>query len=166
MTRARTISSGSPVGSVISFAGASAPTDWLLCDGATVSRTEYASLFSIIGTTYGVGNGSTTFNLPNLKGRTVVGVDAAQTEFDALGETGGAKTHTLTVDQMPSHQHNTGGSPGIYRNYIGSGSSHAFLGANTSTTVSDPYNTSFTGGGQAHNNLQPYIVMNYIIKVA
>lgn len=92
-------------GMISQYAGATSPNGWLICDGSAVSRTTYSSLFTAIGTTYGTGNGSTTFNLPNLKGRVVVGVDAAQTEFDALGETGGAKTHTLTVAEMPSHTH-------------------------------------------------------------
>jgi microcystin-dependent protein len=78
------------------FAGSTAPTGWLLCDGTAVSRTTYSDLFAITSTTYGVGDGSTTFNLPNLKGRVPVGLDTSQTEFDVLGETGGAKTHTLT----------------------------------------------------------------------
>src|SRR5690606_11752046 len=75
------------------------------CDGSAVSRTDYADLFEVIGTSYGVGDGSTTFNLPNLQGRVPVGLDTGQTEFNALGKTGGAKTHTLTIDQMPSHSH-------------------------------------------------------------
>lgn len=97
--------SGSPTGAVTQFAGSAAPTGWLLCDGTAVSRATYADLFAAIGTTYGAGNGSTTFNLPNLKGRVPVGRDSADTSFDVLGETGGAKTHTLTVTEMPSHTH-------------------------------------------------------------
>jgi microcystin-dependent protein len=75
------------------FAGASAPAGWLVCDGAAVSRTTYAELFNVIGTTWGAGNGSTTFNLPDMRGRTTFGRDTAQTEFNALAESGGAKTH-------------------------------------------------------------------------
>ena len=85
-----------PAGSIIASAATSTPTGWLLCDGSAVSRTTYSSLFSAISTTYGSGNGTTTFNLPNLKGRIIVGLDASQTEFDTLGETGGAKAHTHT----------------------------------------------------------------------
>lgn len=97
-----------PAGVVVPFAGSSAPTGYLMCDGATVSRTTYADLFAAIGTTFGAGDGSTTFALPNLKGRVVVGVDAGQTEFDTLGETGGAKTHTLTSTEIPAHTHSDG----------------------------------------------------------
>ena len=84
-----------------------APTNWLICNGAAISRTTYANLFAVIGTVYGVGDGSTTFNIPNLKGKVVVGFNSAETEFDALGETGGAKTHTLTSAQsgVPAHTH-------------------------------------------------------------
>jgi len=177
-----------PSGMHAPFAGSTAPVGWLLSDGSAVSRTTYSGLFAAIGTTYGIGDNSTTFNLPNLKGRAVVGVDAAQTEFDALGETGGAKTHTLTESQMPSHTHiqdqhthiQNAHSHGIQRNSLqaNSGGSAAIYGlqVNTGTDVSTtqsviPTNQNTTatnqntGGGGAHNNLQPYIAMNYIIKV-
>ncbi len=81
------------------------PIGYLVCDGTAVSRTTYASLFSVISTAYGIGNGTTTFNLPNIKGNVVVGRDSGQTEFDVLGETGGAKTHSLSVAEMPAHTH-------------------------------------------------------------
>lgn len=97
-----------PAGVIVPFAGSSAPTGYLVCDGAAVSRTTYADLFAAIGTTYGAGDGSTTFALPNLKGRVVVGVDAGQSEFDTLGETGGAKTHTLDSTEIPAHTHSEG----------------------------------------------------------
>ena len=63
----------------------------MICDGRAVSRSDYSELFAVIGTTYGSGDGSTTFNLPNLKGRVPVGKDSSQTEFDTIGETGGSK---------------------------------------------------------------------------
>jgi microcystin-dependent protein len=85
-----------PVGTVISTALSATISGWLLCDGSNVSRTTYAGLFAAIGTTYGSGDGSTTFGIPNLKGKVPVGLDATQTEFDTLGETGGAKAHTHT----------------------------------------------------------------------
>lgn len=144
-----------PVGAVFPFAGASAPEGYLLCDGAAVSRATYAALFAIIGEAYGAGDGSTTFNLPNLKGRVAVGRDAAQTEFDTLAETGGAKTHTLTTDEIPSHTHP------IKRNTAAS--SYGFT-YNSSGSGGDTAESNATGGGQAHNNLQPYLVLNYIIR--
>lgn len=154
-------SSSEAIGLVNAFAGTTAPGGWLLCDGAEVSRTTYSALFTVIGTAYGAGNGTSTFNLPNLKGRVPVGRDAAQTEFDVLGETGGAKAHTLTVAEIPSHVHDqyvtaaTGGGTGIRKDYVGDGTSQAYPQGIT---------TGGTGGGGAHNNLQPYVVTNYIIK--
>jgi len=152
-------SNGVVIGSVQMFAGSVAPSGYLICDGSAISRTTYSALYNVISTTYGVGDGSTTFNLPNLKGRMPVGFDLSQTEFDTLGETGGAKTHTLTVEQMPSHNHAVQGyvrtdydANDIFSNYQGL------------DTGSNAYGTNYTGGGMAHNNLQPYLVMNYIIK--
>jgi len=160
-----------PAGTINMFGGSSAPTGWLICNGNAVSRTTYSSLFSIIGTTYGTGDGSTTFNLPNLKGKVVVGLDSGDTSFDVLGETGGAKTHTLTTAEMPSHTHvqnshshtNYGaliprGTGGNFRELTVSPGSNNVNSGSTTAVNQD------TGGGLAHNNLQPYITLNYIIK--
>lgn len=151
------IGENSPTGMISLFAGSTAPTGWLICDGTAVSRTTYADLFTAIGTTYGTGDGSTTFNLPNLKGRVPVGLDSTDTSFDALGETGGEKTHTLLEAEMPSHTHKLG--------IAGTSGSSTYLITNyTTATRAELGSTGSTGGGGAHNNLQPYIVMNYIIK--
>lgn len=150
------ISQAAPVASIHAYGGSTAPTGWLICDGSAVSRTTYAALFAIIGTTYGAGNGSTTFNLPDLRGKIPVGRDSGQTEFDVLGETGGAKTHTLSTTEIPSHQHSYGPT----------GSSGAFgMVDSVSASSSGLRQTGFTGGGAAHNNLQPYQVINYIVKI-
>lgn len=152
---------GTPAGLVTSYAGSTAPTGWLLCDGSAISRVTYASLFAVIATQYGAGDGSTTFNVPNVKGRIPVGLDGAQTEFDILGETGGAKTHLLTAAEsgLPAHSHSINNllvSPGTGSSgpYGGGG------GTPSSTSTAGPANAS-----SPHNNLQPYIVFNYIIKV-
>src|SRR5690606_25698816 len=88
----------------VPYAGASAPTGWLLCDNTLHDPADHPVLFALIGTTYG-GDGVTTFGVPNLKGRVPAGLDAAQSEFNTLGEVGGAKTHTLTTGESPSHTH-------------------------------------------------------------
>lgn len=95
-----------PTGTVVSYAKNAAPTGWLLCDGSAVSRTTYAALFSVIGTTYGTGNGSTTFNLPNLVNRMVVGSGSSY----AIAATGGEATHKLTVAELAQHDHTFTGS--------------------------------------------------------
>ena len=99
-----------PAGVITQYGGSTAPTGWLLCQGQAISRTNplYTRLFTAISTNYGIGDGSTTFNVPNLQGRIPVGKDATQTEFDVLAETGGTKTSTLTTANMPSHQHGVG----------------------------------------------------------
>lgn len=101
---------GTPIGSVFQYASDTIPNKYLLCNGQAVSRTEYSKLFAIIGTTYGAGDGSTTFNIPNLKTRVAVGKDSSNSSFASLGQTGGATTHTLTTAQMPSHSHTFTGS--------------------------------------------------------
>lgn len=152
-----------PVGCIVPFTSDTVPENWLLCNGSAVSRTEYDLLFSIIGTSYGVGDGSTTFNLPNLKGRVAVGKDSTQTEFDNLGETGGEKTHTLTIDEMPSHDH-TNEHYVVGTNARGYSSWEENIASGSGASYKATASTNLQGGGQAHNNLQPYQVTNYIIK--
>lgn len=150
-----------PIGTIAPFGGTSDPSYWLICDGRAVSRTDYASLFSVIGTTYGAGDGSTTFNIPDLRGRVAVGVGNSGAEGATThlrGQTGGEEKHTLTVNEMPSHTHGGWGESGDTANW----------------QIVDGHNTAFnrytgnsaTGGGQPHNNMQPYVVTNYIIKYA
>jgi microcystin-dependent protein len=150
-----------PPGSITMFAGSSAPEGYLLCQGQAVSRSTYSDLFAVIGTTYGSGDNSTTFNVPNLEGRVPVGLDTSQTEFNVLGETGGAKTHTLTSGEMPSHVHDqyVTASPGGYID-----GRESWTGDKLVAPYPSGITTGSSGGGGAHNNLQPYIVLNYIIK--
>ena len=191
-----------PIGSVTAFAGATAPSGWLLCAGQTVSRTQYSGLFLTIGTTYGAGDGSTTFALPDLRGRVIAGEDdmggtaanrltsgGAGINGIVLGATGGAETVTLTTAQMPSHTHTQNAHNHtqdahshqvneIAHPWAGQTGSGFRLDVVTSTlnggwsavSSAQPAISSVvatnqnTGGGGAHNNTQPTIVLNYIIK--
>lgn len=211
-----------PSGSITQYGGSSAPTGWMLCDGSQVAIASFTALYNVLtssGTVFPFGAntngsgaaGSTHFRLPNFKGRVPVGLDSTQTEFDAMGEIGGAKTHPLTVAQLPAHTHtvtqidagghtHTVNPAGDHTHDVPSRSSsstanHSHGGVrlaespSTGTTngtiatvsagshghtMSDPGNhshsVSVSGGGNgsssgdAHNNLQPYITINYIIK--
>lgn len=94
-----------PSGFITMYGGSTAPTGYLLCQGQAVSRATYAALFAIIGTTYGAGDGSTTFNLPNFQGKFPVGQLAADPDFGTLGQTGGSKSFTLSAANLPTHVH-------------------------------------------------------------
>jgi microcystin-dependent protein len=166
-----------PTGSVQSYAGSSAPTGWLLCFGQNVSRTTYADLFAVVSTTYGAGDGSTTFGLPDLRGRVPAGLDnmggsdAGRLDWaNTLGTSGGTQTHTLTSAEsgLPAHSHTTKTISNLANN---NGMWH-----NNADTVAG--GDGSTGGGlitvaqnaaanasSAHNNMQPTLLLNYIIKV-
>jgi microcystin-dependent protein len=168
-------------GAIIAFAGEIPPEGYALCDGTELNRVTDAVLFGVIGTTYGPGDGSTTFNTPNVKGRVLVGADPAQAEFDVLGETGGEKTHTLTDDEMPVHTHvqnahnhaellqsgNLAPAQGVYVTVTDGGSTRMALRSTGAAPTLGTSNTTATnqdaGGDDPHNNLQPYLVINYAI---
>lgn len=144
-----------PVGSMLDWSTNTAPNGWLLCDGSVVSRSMYNDLFAVVGTTFGSGDGSSTFNLPDFKGKVSVGRDSEDIDFNSIGKTGGAKTHTLTISEMPEHTHSLGIT------------TEAVEDEQNQRTVWKPgsgQNTGSTGGGNPHNNLQPYLVVNKIIK--
>jgi microcystin-dependent protein len=242
-----------PSGMVSPFAGSSAPSGWLLCDGSAVSRTTYATLFGVVSTTYGVGDGSTTFNLPNLQGEVPVGKKAATSlgtatisiatpavvtdtghglsngqliyftttgalptgvvantryyvrnttantfnlsstptgavintsgsqsgthtlfsaDFADLGFGSGSVSQSLTIAELASHTHGPGvstrfhgGNTSTSRTRFAAGSSGGFaFQSGTQSDLQESSATAATGSGLAHNNLQPYIVLNYIIK--
>ena len=150
-----------PIGAVVSYTGLNAPIGWLICDGRAISRTTYANLFAIIGTQYGAGDGSTTFNIPNLKGKVVVGLDGNDTDFNTIGKTSGEKKHTLTIDEIPSHTH---GVPQSHPYNYNSDSHYTLVRQSYDHETEYNVDTSAAGGGQAHNNMPPYQVQNYIIK--
>ena len=152
-----------PVGVVLPYVASNSPNGWLNCQGQELYRGDYPNLFAVIGTTYGAGNGSTTFNLPNLAGRVVVGQGSGSGLTPrSMGATGGAETHTLTSQEMPSHTHTVANTVQI-------------TGFNTLTEADNSPNeldlvhsqsttSSSAGDGEAHNNMQPFAVLNYIIK--
>lgn len=200
-----------PAGIVMTYGGATAPQGWLLCDGAAVSRSAYATLFGVIGTTYGAGDGSTTFNLPDLSGRVAIG----PSQSHALASTGGTTTETLLESNLPVHTHevpqhghdndivvsmpslsHSVTQPGYTYNspnsrthrtpsskttshYTNTGTATASNSAAlviadhpptaciTSGSVEDCGALSsgtFQGGGGSHDNMQPYLSVNYIIS--
>lgn len=159
-----------PTGAIMPYAGASAPTGYLFCDGDAVSRATYSDLFGIIGVTYGAGDGSTTFALPDLRGRVIAGQDdmggssannLTDAQADQLGGTLGSETHTLTTTELPAHTH--GGLTDIDPNG-GDGGSASDPGLDYVTSNGAGTVSGSTGGGGAHNNVQPTFILNYIIK--
>lgn len=163
-------------GMVMPYAGSTAPSGWLMCYGQAVSRTTYSALYAICGTTYGAGDGSTTFNVPDLRGRVVAGWDSmggtsanrltnqsGGINGDGIGNTGGTELQALTVAQLPAHTHGAGsytvngatGSGGGGLNGSGSVDPTSFSVSGTSGS---------TGSGDGHNNVQPTMILNYIIK--
>ena len=143
-----------PVGSVTAFAGATAPASWLLCYGQAVSRTTYATLFSVIGTTYGAGDGTTTFTVPDMRGRAVAGLDnmggtdAGRLSIaNTLGTTAGAETVTLTSAQsgVPAHSHANTAS------FTGTAASHNHTQDAHGHGISDPTHAhSIADPGHSH----------------
>jgi microcystin-dependent protein len=184
---------GVPVGCIMPFAGIIAPAGWLWCDGSAVSRTAYSDLFGVISSLYGAGDGSTTFNVPDMRGRVPVcqdnmsgntpagAGDGGRLAAGAMAGSGGSETTTLTAAQMPSHNHATtaagnhahlvAGSNLIQHKYPSSSEGLQAAGNGTRTTGSamdaagnHTHPISNTGGGAAHPNMPPYLLMNYIIK--
>ena len=162
-----------PAGVVVPYAGAAAPSGWLLCDGAAVSRAAKAALFAAIGTTFGAGDGSTTFNIPDLRGRAPFGRDnmggTAANRLTAagsgitgttLGAAGGAETVALTEAQLASHGH-TGSHNGLA---VRGGSGGGFSGSDQWDGTTPTISAAATGSGAAHQNTPPALVLNFIIK--
>ena len=150
-----------PTGILLPYARTASPDGWLLCPGQEISRETYSNLFIVIGDSYGIGDGSTTFNLPDLRGRMPMGRDnmggksaerVAHSAADRLGGNAGEETHQLSMDELPSRNaysghtnrgHGQSGGPFSYVNHV---------------------NTDTIGDDQPHNNMPPYLSLNYIIK--
>ena len=176
-------------GFILSFGGGTAPSGWLECNGQAVSRSTYSDLFAIVGTIYGAGDGSTTFNVPDLQGRVIMGeggntVGRTPADLESVGDTGGSQTATLVVDNLPSHSHQTfapgsailGLGPFSGRCTAGqsnrvqldrggySGRGCRSGGGSFFSVASVTNNTGTAGAGTAHNNIQPSTVIMYLIK--
>jgi microcystin-dependent protein len=145
-----------PAGAVTAFAGATAPAGWLLCVGGVGNRTTLAALFAVVGTTYGAGDGTTTFGLPDFRGRVLVGLDAAQPDFDALGETGGNKGTILQQSNLPANTIVDALTSSSNTDFGVKFSSIAAYTAKSQTIIG--------ASGVAFSNLPPYAVANYIIS--
>lgn len=162
-----------PIGAVVPFWGLQEPAGWLLCKGQAVSRATYKELFDVIGTRSGAGNGSTTFNVPDLRESLIYGVGDSGSFTQTMGAAVGEKTHTLTLAEMPSHSHPLSTNNQAHSFAWGaSGSVHipvsAVGGAATGNqlyTQQGPWNaTAATGGGQAFPVRPRGVVANYIIR--
>lgn len=188
------IAAGVPIGSVVDYAGSSAPTGYLFCFGQNVSRTTYAALFAAIGTTFGTGDGSTTFGLPDFRGRVAAGKDnmggtsanrltglSGGVDGDTLGATGGAESHTLTTAELASHTHTmfsnqystgtSGYAPTDANQYVNishdtGGTASYTIARNTNSLSPTLGKVLETGSGTAHNNVQPTLILNKIIRFA
>jgi microcystin-dependent protein len=165
-----------PAGVIWEDAGTTPPAGWLACDGSVVNRADYPALFARISTNYNIGGeAATQFRLPNMKGRGGVGRDTSQSEFATLGQAGGAKTHTLGAGEVPNHTHGLGGhtyawgaNAGTVNILNATAAAGPASGNRLYTIQGDWSNTGGVNGHNGttapHNNLQPYIVLNYIIK--
>lgn len=191
-----------PTGAILDYGGAAAPTGYLMCNGQAVSRTTYSVLFGVIGTIFGAGDGSATFNVPDFRGRVAAGVDnmggaAAANRLTGYtnGVAGGLATHTLTESEMPNHDHvlfdpghnhpitdpgHSHADQETVPNYTGSYAAGANQGSSSATVTATNTDSSVTGitvgndvtditmqetgGGGSHNNVQPTMAVNKIIK--
>lgn len=187
MSNARTIANSlpnnslCPAGVIFPYVNATAPTGWLVCDGSAVSRSTYAALFAIIGTAYGSGDGSTTFNLPNIVDRIPIGKSGGK----AIGTSGGSATATpsignttLSTSQIPAHGHviranSFAGDLEIVMSNGGGDSSKYSVSdsGNDAPYPNGVFRATDTGGGGSHNHTsssisveQPWVSVNYIIK--
>lgn len=160
------------LGEIILFAGNFAPRGWAFCDGQLLPISQYSALFSILGTTYG-GDGRTTFALPDLRGRVPIhqGRGPGLSDY-RLGAKGGQEHVTLTTNQIPSHSHGvnavsaTGNDASPQNNYLANTTGLDREYSNSTPDIRMSANMiSNTGGGQSHENRQPFLALNYIIAL-
>jgi microcystin-dependent protein len=157
-----------PAGTIIQSAATTIPDGWLFCDGSSLIVLEYQSLFNAIGYTY--GGATTTFNIPDTRGRTTVGSGTGSAlTARTLGSKGGEETHVLTTGEMPSHTHSSNAIGNTIGLIIANGQNTATTADSTSVEPNvyappQALTIDSTGSGNAHNVMQPFIVFNYLIK--
>ena len=143
-----------------------APRGWAFCNGQILSISQNTALFSLLGTTYG-GNGQTTFALPDLRGRAPLHIGNGFTQ----GQAGGEAAHTLITSEMPAHTHspfasnNAGSDPVPANNLLGNSAPNTLFGPVQNLAAMRAGTIGPVGGSQPHNNMQPYLVLNYIIAL-
>jgi microcystin-dependent protein len=164
-----------PAGTIIQFAGISVPGGWLNCDGTLISVVSYADLFDAIGYTY--GGSEEYFRVPDMRGRVGVGFGQGVDLTDrTLAATGGEETHVLTIPEMPTHNHDVT-DPGHAHSYVNNVNDQGVQSALSNETAADQVDisqttgtsytgiyTNNTGSSNAHNNMQPFLVVRYLIK--
>jgi microcystin-dependent protein len=153
------------IGEIRLFAGNFAPVGWAFCNGQTIAISENDTLFNLIGTTYG-GDGQSTFNLPNLQSRVPLHMGGGYT----IGESGGVESVTLTTQTLPAHSHpwlattSAAQNASPEKNAFASGTATVYSNAAPNTPMNNGV-VGFFGGSQPHDNIQPYICINYIISL-
>lgn len=174
------ISGTVPIGSVVEWPTEEPPQDWLICNGDLLLISDYAELYAVIGTTYNLSSDSsdsTHFRLPDYRKRVPVGYDSTSTIAETIGKTDGEENHTLTVGEMPWHGHSAAVINPNDNGYTAEEQGYTYTNSNNGVIIplaNTVYKTSKgwisstmetpAGGSQSHNNMQPYIVQNYIIK--
>jgi microcystin-dependent protein len=158
------------VGEIRIFAGNFAPAGWMLCEGELLPISEYETLFNLIGTTYG-GDGQSTFALPDLRGRAPIHMGSNGTTTYQIAQTGGTETVTLNVNQIPQHTHpflvssDAGGAISPQDAVLGTGTNVKVFRPQAAVAPLDSSAIGPAGGNQPHENLQPYLVLDYIISL-
>ena len=160
-----------PIGTIHQFAGANTPDGWLFCKGQDLLKSNYPELYEVLGTTYGTPSNEDYFRLPNFSGRIPVGHNDNDEGLSerTLGEADGEEEHKLDISEIPSHTHthNSTSNLGLMSYSGGAGSATAFdtsPGEADARTLPTALTINNSGGGESHNNMQPYLVVHYIIK--